>query len=358
MTPRDSILYYKHFLRTGFMALEPQTGLVKAWVGGIDYRHFMYDAVEKQKRQVGSTFKPFVYISAINQLQLSPCTEYSNSRHTIPAGKYGLPEDWTPDNSDNSYGGSYTLKSALANSINVISARLIDEVNPSTVAELANRAGIKTEIPPVPSIALGSVDLSLFELLSAMGSFANKGQHVEPIVLLRIQDKNGVVLEEFIPETGDVVSEESAYVLMEMMKGVTESGTGTRLRSNWTSGGKLITGHPYNFTNPIAGKTGTSQNQSDGWFIGIVPNLVAGAWVGGEDRATHFRNIDKGQGATMALPIWALFMKKCYGDKTLNVSTEDFPRPAVLNIEMDCSKFKNSMSVGDPNYPKQGAIDF
>lgn len=358
MTPRDSILYYKHFLRTGFMALEPQTGLVKAWVGGIDYRHFMYDAVEKQKRQVGSTFKPFVYISAINQLQLSPCSEYSNTRYTIPAGKYGLPESWTPDNSDNSYGGSYTLKSALANSINVISARLIDEVNPVTVAELANRAGIKTKIPPVPSIALGSVDLSLYELLGAMGSFANKGQRVEPIVLLRIQDKNGVVLEEFIPETSEVISEESAYVLMEMMKGVTETGTGTRLRSNWSSGGKLITGHPYNFTNPIAGKTGTSQNQSDGWFIGIVPNLVAGAWVGGEDRATHFRNIDKGQGATMALPIWALFMKKCYGDKTLNVSTEDFSRPAVLNIEMDCSKFRNSMNVGDPNYPKQDAIEF
>jgi len=358
MTPRDSIYYYKHFLRTGFVAIEPQTGLVKAWVGGIDYRHFMYDAVEKQKRQVGSTFKPFVYITAINQMQLSPCNVYPNSRYTIPAGKYGLPQDWSPDNSDGNYGGTYTLKSALANSVNVISARLIDEVTPTTVAELANRAGVKSEIPHVPSICLGSVELSLYELISAMGSFANKGQHVEPIVVLRIQDKNGVVLEEFVPESSEVVSEESSYVLMEMMKGVTESGTGARLRGNWTSGGSLITGHPYNFTNPIAGKTGTTQNQSDGWFVGIVPNLIAGVWVGGEDRSIHFRNIDKGQGATMALPIWALFMKQCYADTTLKVSKDDFPRPAVLNIEMDCSKVSNNMDVGDPNYPEPGAIDF
>jgi penicillin-binding protein 1A len=358
MTPRDSIFYYKHFLRTGFVAIEPQTGLVKAWVGGVDYRHFMYDAVEKQKRQVGSTFKPFVYITAINQMQLSPCNVYPNSRYTIPAGKYGLPQDWSPDNSDGNYGGTYTLKSALANSVNVISARLIDEVTPTTVAELANRAGVKSEIPHVPSICLGSVELSLYELISAMGSFANKGQHVEPIVVLRIQDKNGVVLEEFVPESSEVVSEESSYVLMEMMKGVTESGTGARLRGNWTSGGSLITGHPYNFTNPIAGKTGTTQNQSDGWFVGIVPNLIAGVWVGGEDRSIHFRNIDKGQGATMALPIWALFMKKCYADPTLKVSKDDFPRPAVLNIEMDCSKVSNTMDVGDPNYPEQGAIEF
>ncbi len=358
MTPRDSILYYKHFLRAGFVAMEPQTGFVKAWVGGINYSNFMYDAVEKQKRQVGSTFKPFVYITAINQMQLSPCNVYPNSRYTIPAGKYGLPQDWSPDNSDNSYEGSYSLKSALANSVNVISARLIDEVTPTTVAELAQRAGIKSEIPHVPSIALGSVELSLYELISAMSSFANKGQHVEPIVLLRIQDKNGVVLEEFVPQTSEVVSEESAYVLMEMMKGVTESGTGTRLRGNWTSAGSLATGHPYNFTNPIAGKTGTTQNQSDGWFIGIVPNLAAGVWVGGEDRAIHFRSIDKGQGATMALPIWGLFMKKCYADKTLQVSKDDFPRPAIMNIEMDCSKVTNNMDVGDPNYPKQGTIDF
>lgn len=341
MSPRDSIFYYKHFLRTGIMALEPQTGLVKAWVGGINYNHFMYDAVQKQKRQVGSTFKPFVYISAINQMQLSPCTVYPNSRYTIPAGKYGLPEAWSPDNADNSYGGSYSLKSALANSINVISARLIDEVTPSTVVELAHRAGIKSEIPAVPSVALGSVDLSIYEMVSALGSFANKGQHVEPLVVLRIEDKNGVVIGEFTPKTNEVVSEESAFVLMEMMKGVTESGTGARLRRDYSTPG-LLTGAPYGFTNPIAGKTGTTQNQSDGWFMGIVPNLIAGVWVGGEDRSIRFRNIAQGQGATMALPIWGLFMKKCYADPSLNISKDDFERPANMTIVTDCSKYTGS----------------
>ena len=191
-----------------------------------------------------------------------------------------------------------------------------------------------------------------------MGSFANKGQHVEPLLVLRIEDKNGVVLDEFVPTTSEVVSEESAYVLMEMMKGVTEFGTGARLRSNWTSGGSLITGFPYNFTNPIAGKTGTTQNQSDGWFIGIVPNLIAGAWVGGEDRATHFWGIDKGQGATMALPIWALFMKKCYADTTLHVSKDDFERPAVMTINLDCSKQSTGGQEADPNYPDPDSINF
>lgn len=356
MSPRDSIFYYKHFLRTGIMAMDQQTGLVKAWVGGINYSHFMYDAVEKQKRQVGSTFKPFVYMSAINQMQLSPCTVYPNSRYTIPAGKYGLPQSWSPDNSDNSYGGSYSLKSALANSVNVISARLIDEVTPSTVAELAHRAGIKSEIPSVPSIALGSVDLSLFEMVSALGSFANKGQHVEPLVVLRIEDKNGVVLEEFTPKTSEVVSEESAYVLMEMMKGVTESGTGARLRGNY-SGAGLITGAPYNFTNPIAGKTGTTQNQSDGWFMGMVPNLIAGVWVGGEDRSIRFRSIAQGQGATMALPIWGIFMKKCYADPTLKISKDDFERPANMTIETDCSKYTGSFPGSSGNDPALSAPD-
>ncbi len=352
MTPRDSILYHKHYLRAGFVAIEPQTGFVKAWVGGIDYRHFMYDAVATQKRQVGSTFKPFVYITAINQMMLSPCDVYPNSRYTIPAGKYGLLASWTPDNSDNRYGGTYSLKKALANSVNVISARLIDEVTPTTVAELANRAGIKTEIPKVPSIALGSVELSLYELVSAMSSFANKGQHIEPQVVFRIEDKNGTVLDEIVPKTNEVVSEESAYVLMEMMKGVTEEGTGIRLRGEYR-GSSLVTGAPYNFTNPIAGKTGTTQNQSDGWFIGIVPNLIAGVWVGGEDRATHFYGIDKGQGATMALPIWGLFMKKCYADKTLHVSRGDFEKPENMTINIDCSKqpgeYLGGTISGDPS---------
>ena len=350
MTPRDSILYYKHFLRAGFMAIEPQTGHIKVWVGGIDYRHFMFDAVKQQKRQVGSTFKPFVYATAINQLRKSPCDKYPNTLYTIPKGKYHLGEDWTPKNADNSYGGERTLKDALANSINVITARLVDEVTPNTVVELAKRAGIESELTPVPSIGLGTLDLSLYELISAYSNFANKGQRIEPMAILSITDKNGTVLQTFVPKTNEVISEESAYVMLELMKGVTQHGSGVRLRSNWTANPDgVVTGHPYKFTNPIAGKTGTTQNQSDGWFIGIVPNLAAGAWVGGEDRSTHFRSLGKGQGASMALPIWALFMKKCYADSELNVSDQDFEKPNRLTINLDCSKHAlDSINVDEP----------
>jgi penicillin-binding protein 1A len=339
MTPRDSIRYYKGFLRAGFLSIEPQTGQIKAWVGGIDYKHFQFDAVRQQKRQVGSTFKPFVYATAINQLKLSPCDKYPNTLYTIPKERYGMDKDWTPKNAGDSYGGERTLKNALANSINVITARLIDKVGPQTVANLAKRAGIESEIQANPSIALGSLDLSLYEMVGAYTNFPNKGQRVEQNMLLRIEDKNGTVLEEFVPKTNEVLSEESAYVMLELMKGVTEHGSGARLKSGWTSNpDKVVTGFPYLFKNPIAGKTGTTQNQSDGWFMGIVPNLVSGAWVGGEDRSTHFKYIDKGQGASMALPIWALYMKKCYADKTLHISDKDFIRPANVSIQLDCDK--------------------
>ena len=347
MTPRDSIRYYKHFLRAGFFSIEPQSGHIKAWVGGYNYKHFQYDAVKQQKRQVGSTFKPFVYATAINQLGKSPCDKYPNTKFTIPKEKYGMDEDWTPKNAGDSYGGEYTLKKALANSVNVITARLIDEVNPQNVANLAKRAGITTEFDANPSIALGSVDLSLYEMVSAYTSFANKGQHVEPMMLERIEDKNGTVLANFIPKSHEVISEESAYIMLDLMKGVTQSGSGARLRSGWTKYSKVVTGFPYLFENPIAGKTGTTQNQSDGWFMGIVPNLVSGAWVGGEDRATHFYGIGKGQGATMALPIWALYMKKCYADKSLHISDAYFKRPGNLSIELDCDKIVETSEDGD-----------
>ena len=339
MTPMDSIRYYKHFLRTGFLSMEPQTGHIKAWVGGTNYKHFQYDAVKQQKRQVGSTFKPFVYATVINQLKKSPCDKYPNTLYTIPKEKYGMDEDWTPKNAGNSYGGERTIKNALANSINVITARLIDEVGPQAVANLAKRAGIETEIQANPSIALGAIDLSLYEMVSAYTNLPNKGQRVEPIMLLRIEDKNGTVLQEFVPKTNEVMSAESAYVMLDLMKGVTESGSGARLRSGWTNNpDKVVTGFPYLFKNPIAGKTGTTQGQSDGWFMGIVPNLVSGAWVGGEDRSTHFRFIDKGQGASMALPIWALYMKKCYANKELHISDKDFTKPAHVNIRLDCDE--------------------
>jgi penicillin-binding protein 1A len=354
MSPLDSIKYYKHFLRSGLVSIEPQTGHIKAWVGGIDNKHFKYDAVAQQKRQVGSTFKPFVYATAINQLRMSPCDKLPNTPYTIPKGKYGIPEDWSPKNSSEKYGGMLTLKDGLAGSVNTMSARLIDLVTPQNVARLAAAAGIKTKIQANPSIALGAVDLSLIEMVSAYSTFANKGLRVSPMIITRIEDKNGTVLKDFIPETQEVLSEESAFVILDLLKGVTESGSGIRLRSVYTSGGNAVTGFPYKFENPIAGKTGTTQNQSDGWFMGIVPNLATGVWTGGEDRATHFEGITKGQGATMSLPSWALFMKKCYDDKSLNISKEDFKEPENLSINIKCEEKaeegKNDIPDGDTNF--------
>ena len=335
MSPIDSLRYYKYFLRSGLLSIEPQSGHIKAWVGGIDNKHFKYDAVAQQKRQVGSTFKPFVYATAINQLKLSPCEEFPNIPYTIPKGKYGMPKAWTPENANKKYGGMLTLKDGLAGSVNTMSARLVDMVGPENVVRLAKSAGIETNIPANPSIALGAIDLSLLEMVSAYSTFANKGLRVAPMILTRIEDKNGTVLQEFTPETKEVLSEESAYVVIDLLKGVVQSGSGARLRTQWKKA-DYITGHPYKFTNPIAGKTGTTQNQSDGWFMGIVPNLVTGVWAGGEDRATHFAGISKGQGATMALPSWALYMQKCYADKTLNISKQDFEKPENLSINIDC----------------------
>ena len=338
MSPNDSITYYKSILRSGLLSIEPQTGHIKAWVGGINHKYFKYDHVEQGKRQVGSTFKPFVYATAINQLGLSPCEKFSNTPYTIPKGRFGIPKAWTPKNSGEKYGGEISLKEALAKSINVISARLIDMVTPENVVRLAKSAGIESRVPKSPSIALGSVELSLMEMTGAYATFANKGMRVEPNMLLRIEDKNGTVLADFTPETKEVLSEESAYVVLELLKGVTTAGSGVRLRTSAHYYKDIITGFPYKFTNPIAGKTGTTQNHTDGWFMGVVPNLATGVWTGGEDRAVHFENIAEGQGATMSLPTWALFMKKVYADKSLNISEEDFEKPEYVGIDTNCGK--------------------
>jgi Membrane carboxypeptidase (penicillin-binding protein) len=217
-----------------------------------------------------------------------------------------------------------------------MSARLIDMVKPVNVVRLAKLAGIETRIRANPSIALGAIELSLMEMVSAYATFANKGLRVSPMILTRIEDKNGTILAQFTPETKEVISEESSYVILDLLKGVTESGSGQRLRTPYTALPDVVTGFPYEFENPIAGKTGTTQNQSDGWFMGIVPNLATGVWTGGEDRSTHFEGIGKGQGATMSLPSWALFMKKCYADPTLNISQEDFEKPEKLSIKINC----------------------
>ncbi|MGB5654657.1 MAG: transglycosylase domain-containing protein [Robiginitalea sp.] len=343
MTPLDSIRYYKTFLRSAMMSMEPQTGHVKAWVGGINYRHFQYDHVIQGARQAGSTFKPFIYAAAIDQLRRSPCDTLPDTQYCIEANKYGNPEPWCPKNSDGKFSGqSYTLKRALANSVNSVTAQLIDEVGPKPVVSIVKNLGLTSEIPEVPSIALGTPDFSVYEMVGAYGAFANQGVYVKPVMVTRIEDKNGTVLYEYTPETKDVLSRDVAYAMVDLLKGVTEGGSGTRLRHTFAKDNgvykEIMTGYPYELTNPIAGKTGTTQNQSDGWFIGMVPNLVTGVWVGGEERATHFKTIYYGQGASMALPIWGLYMKQNYENPDLEISMADFERPEELSIRVDCNK--------------------
>ena len=360
MTPRDSILYYKSFFQTGMMSMDPQTGHVKAWVGGNNYKHFQYDHVKQGKRQVGSTFKPFVYATAIDQLKLSPCDTLPNVQYTIEAGKFGSTEDWTPRNSGDKYGGMMSLKNALAQSINTITARLMGRIGPVPVASLAKKMGVESKIPEVPSIALGTVDLSVYEMVGAYSTFANEGIYNKPVMVTSIEDKNGTILYHNTPNPKDVISKEAAYVTVNLMEGVTRSGSGARLRtgkSNRKDFKRIITGHPYQFTNPIAGKTGTTQNQSDGWFMGMVPNLCTGVWVGAEDRATHFGSVTYGQGAAMALPIWALYMRKCYNDKTLKVSKGEFARPQDLSIEIDCENYKTNAIENNDNDSDEDEFD-
>ena len=344
MTPLDSMKYYKSFFRPGMMSMDPTNGHIKAWVGGMNYRHFQYDMVKKGKRQIGSTFKPFVYAAAIDQLKLSPCDTFPDSQFCIEKYKFGNMEQWCPKNSGDKYGRTRTLKNALANSVNTVTARLMDRIGPETVVKLAKDLGIEQRILAVPSIALGTPDLSVYEMVAAYSTFANRGVYTQPVFIEKIEDKNGTILFKNQPITKDVLSEEAAYVTVNLLEGVTMAGSGTRLR---TTGAdeynrayqNIVTGYPYEFTNPIAGKTGTTQNQSDGWFIGMVPNLVTGVWVGAEDRAIHFEDIAYGQGASMALPIWGVYMKSVYQDSTLMISNEGFERPKKLSIELDCNKF-------------------
>jgi penicillin-binding protein 1A len=343
LSPRDSIIYYKGLYQVGMMSVEPQSGHVKAWVGGNDYQYFKYDHVKQGKRQVGSTFKPFVYASAILEKNYSPCMEVPNAKICIEKGEFGLLEDWCPSNSDDKYGGTKSLKHALANSMNTVTTFLMKQVGPRPVIDLARRMGITEAIPEVPSIALGTVDLSVYEMVGSYTTFANKGRYVQPIMVTRIEDKNGVVLEEFTPESRQVMSDRDAYVILKLLMGVTEDGTGVRLRHDLGKNfyrNNAVTGYPYKFTNEIAGKTGTTQNNSDGWFMGAVPNLITGVWTGCEDRAAHMGGrfgTYYGQGATAALPIWAVYMKKNYANPDLGISKSPFERPkGELGIDVDC----------------------
>jgi penicillin-binding protein 1A len=324
MSPWDSIKYHKFFLQTGLMSVEPQSGYIRAWVGGINQKYFQYDHVYYGKRQVGSTFKPFVYAVAMQE-GLSPCTQVPNTPICIqtPSGP------WCPDNSSKEFDGALVpLKSALAYSINRVSAYLIKQYGVQPVIKMVRRMGITSPIDPVPSICLGTTDLSVYEMVGAISTFANKGVFIEPTWITRIEDKNGNILEEFIPKRDEALSEQTAYLVLELMKGVVEGGTATRLRGR------------YGHNNPIAGKTGTTQNNSDGWFMGLTPELVTGVWVGCEDRAAHFRSTALGQGANTALPIWGIYMKKVYNDRKIKISKGDFERPANLGVIINCEEYK------------------
>ena len=353
MTPMDSIRYYKYFLKAAMMSMEPESGHVKAWVGGFNYKHFQYDQVKQGRRQIGSTFKPFLYATAIDQLKLSPCDSLPDALYCIDPMKHGNIDAWCPKNSGNKYGQTRTLKNALANSVNTVSARLMDLVGPRPVINLARKMGITSTLPAVPSIALGTPDISLFEMVGAYSTFANRGIYVKPVMITRIEDKNGSALFEVVPKTRDVLSEEIAYVTVNLMQGVTKYGSGARLRhaglekTNYIYE-KVVTGYPYVFDNPIAGKTGTTQNQSDGWFMGMVPNLATGVWVGGDDRSIHFEEIGFGQGATMALPIWGSYMKALYQNPDLVVSIGEFIPPKKQSISVDCDDIIDSKKKKKP----------
>ena len=324
LSPLDSLKYYKKFLQAGFMSMDPISGYVKAWVGGDDYRYFKYDHVKAGRRQVGSTFKPFLYTLAMQE-GYSPCYRIPNVRVTfdLPTG-----EQWSPENADGKYGGMLTLKQGLAESVNCISAYLMKQFGPQAMIDIARRMGITSPIDAVPSICLGTPDVSVYEMVGAYSTFANKGVWTQPTYLLRIEDKNGNVLQDFVPRKVEAINEETAYLMLSLMQGVVQFGTGARLRGQ------------YKLSNPIAGKTGTTQNQSDGWFMGLTPDLVSGCWVGAEDRIVHFRSLDLGQGARTALPIWALYMQKIYADKGINLSKRDFTPPAEkLSVELNCDKY-------------------
>jgi penicillin-binding protein 1A len=327
MSPWDSIRYHKFFLRAGLMSMESYSGYVKAYVGGIDYNFFQFDHVTQGKRQVGSTFKPFLYTLAM-QSGLSPCYKVPNVpvSFELPDGKI-----WSPKNAERTKhdGKMVTLKWGLANSVNNISAWLMKQYSPEAVIKVARNLGIVSHIDPYPSICLGTPDISLYEMVGAFNTFNNKGIYVKPIFVTRIEDRNGNILATFRAPRHEAMSEETAYLMLELLKAVVNQGTSIRLR------------YKYGFKGEIAAKTGTTQNQSDGWFIGLVPKLTTGVWVGGEDRSIHFRGIRLGQGANMALPIWALYMKQVYADSTLPYSEKDrFERPAKINVITDCKLYE------------------
>jgi len=358
MSLRDSVHYAKWYLQTGMLSVDPQTGYIKAWVGGIDYKHYQYDHVSQGRRQVGSTFKAFVYATAVEN-GTGPCDKVLNIPVTFPAGMYGLQAPWTPGNSEVSKldGREVTLKMALANSINTVSAQMMYKYGPVAIIDVARRCGITSPLERVPSICLGTADISLKEMVTAYSCFANKGVRVDPTFILRIEDKNGNVIYTSRPHTTEALSEETAYKMYELLSGIAAYGpvvdgektfgTGIRLRSSAKPYGNI----PKSIR--IAGKTGTTQNQSDGWFMGITPDVVTGVWVGCDDRSAHFTSLRLGMGTNMALPIWGYYMNSLYKDKTLNISKGEIEKPASLSgISFNCEE-----AGGDYNFNMDNIIE-
>lgn len=337
MTPRDSVKYMSKFLEVGMISVEPGTGHVKAWVGGNDYRHFRYDHVAKGTRQVGSTFKPFIYAAAVAN-GYKPCDEVLNQRvqFKVPDGY------WEPQNADGKVGGKMSLRMGLAKSENLVTAqmlKLLDETGNGgamQAAKMAREMGIESPFDAVPSLILGTADLNVKELAGAYCTFPNQGEWVEPIYITHIEDKNGNIIEEFSPKKRKVLSEEHAYTMVELLRGVVDLGTSRRLR------------YRYNFDNEIAGKTGTTQNHSDGWFIGVTQELTTAVWVGCAERQMRFRDLSLGQGASMALPIWGYTMQEAYKDKETGLAKIPFKRPPNYNVNLNCA----GMSSDDGDLPE------
>ncbi|WP_066632215.1 transglycosylase domain-containing protein [Labilibacter marinus] len=347
LTPLDSIKHFKHYLRASLFSIEPNNGHVKAYVGGPNFKYFMYDMATKGKRQVGSTIKPLVYTLAMQEGH-TPCDLVPNIPQTfvLPDGK-----TWTPrDGGKRRKGEMVTLKWGLANSNNNISAWVMKQYNPEAVRDMIHELGILSPMDAVPSLCLGIPDFSLNEMVSAYSTFANKGVRIEPMMISRIVDRFGNTIGHFTPKKKEVISEHTAFLMLNLLQGVVNGGTGTRLR------------YTYQFTGQIGGKTGTTQNHSDGWFIGVTPNLVTGVWVGGEDRDIHFDGITLGQGANMALPIWALYMKDIYEDESIAITQEDvFEEPINFNLILDCegdAKPQTEEEEDESNYTNGSEEEF
>ncbi|MCX6221967.1 MAG: transglycosylase domain-containing protein [Bacteroidia bacterium] len=328
MSPLDSIKYHLGFLRSAMMTMEVKTGKIKAWVGGPNYKHFMYDMVKSGRRQVGSTVKPFLYTLAM-QNGFSPCTLVPNTEHSFTLFDGST---WTAKNSGTTKmdGRMVTLKWGLANSVNQISAWVMKQFNPQAMADMMHKLGITSPIDAVPSMFLGTSDVSVYEMVGAYGTYGNHGVYTKPYCVTRIEDRNGNVLARFSPESHDAIDAKTAYLMINLMEAVVNEGTSARLRRDVSYG---------NIKADVAGKTGTTQNQSDGWFMGITPELVTGVWTGGDLRSIHFEGLSAGQGASMALPVYGYYMNSLYRDRTLGYTQSSvFEVPPGFNVDLDCRK--------------------